>query len=292
MSILRQVLDDPAAPASNRLQYFENGGSRAIVQDGWKAVCRHEKGADFDAEAWELYRISEDASECDDLAAAMPEKLAELVALWWKEAEAHGVLPLDDRGIELFGARFRDHSPHPSNRRYVYRPPMSPLPAQASAAIGGRSFDLVAKVTRRKGEDGVLFATGTENSGFSFFVQGNRLVFDYNAFDDHVVIESDVEVPEGTLTLAVKVRRLSSRGGAAEIEIDDRPGGHADLPLLMLIMSSVGASVGYDHGSAVSTRYTAPFPFAGRLHEIVIQASPGRLADAVAAGHAAEMARQ
>ena len=60
----------------------------------------------------------------------------------------------------------------------------------------------------------------------------------------------------------------------------------------MLIMSSVGPSVGYDHGSAVSTRYTAPFPFAGRLHEIVIQASPGRLADAVAAGHAAEMARQ
>ncbi|MEY4950336.1 MAG: putative arylsulfatase [Pseudomonadota bacterium] len=288
----RQVLDDPAAPASNRLQYFENGGSRAIVQDGWKAVCRHEKGADFDAEAWELYRISEDASECDDLAAAMPEKLAELVALWWKEAEAHGVLPLDDRGIELFGARFRDHSPHPSNRRYVYRPPMSPLPAQASAAIGGRSFDLAAKVTRRKGEDGVLFATGTENSGFSFFVQGNRLVFDYNAFDDHVVIESDVEVPEGTSTLAVKVRRLSSRGGAAEIEIDDRPCGHADLPLLMLIMSSVGPSVGYDHGSAVSTRYTAPFPFAGRLHEIVIQASPGRLADAAAAGHAAEMARQ
>ena len=78
----------------------------------------------------------------------------------------------------------------------------------------------------------------------------------------------------------------------AEIEIDDRPCGHADLPLLMLIMSSVGPSVGYDHGSAVSTRYTAPFPFAGRLHEIVIQASPGRLADAVAAGHAAEMARQ
>ena len=78
----------------------------------------------------------------------MPEKLAELVALWWKEAEAHGVLPLDDRGIELFGARFRDHSPHPSNRRYVYRPPMSPLPGQASAAIGGRAFDLTATVTR------------------------------------------------------------------------------------------------------------------------------------------------
>ena len=74
----RSALADPAAPATNRIQYFENGGSRALVHDGWKAVCRHEKGADFDPEAWELYRLSEDASECDDLAAAMPDKLAEL----------------------------------------------------------------------------------------------------------------------------------------------------------------------------------------------------------------------
>ena len=37
------------------------------------------------------------------------------------------------------------------------------------------------------------------------------------------------------------------------------------------MMSSVGASVGYDHGSAVSTRYDAPFAFTGTLHEVVIQ---------------------
>ena len=37
------------------------------------------------------------------------------------------------------------------------------------------------------------------------------------------------------------------------------------------MMSSVGPSVGYDHGSAVSTRYEAPFPFTGTLHEVVIQ---------------------
>ncbi len=287
-----RAIAEPAAPATNRLQYFENGGSRAIVHEGWKAVCRHEKGADFDSEPWELYRISEDASECDDLAAAMPDKLAELVASWWKEAEVHGVLPLDDRGIELFGARFRDRSPHPKSRRYVYRPPMSPLPGQASAAIGGRSFDLVAKVTRAPGDEGVLYATGTANSGFSFFVQGDRLVFDYNAFDDHRVVESDVRVPEGTSTLAVKVRRLSSRTGAAELEIDDRPCGHVELPLFMLMMSSVGPSVGQDHGSAVSRRYQAPFAFSGTLHEVVIQASPERFADAAAAGHAAEMSRQ
>ena len=56
----------------------------------------------------------------------------------------HGVLPLDDRTIELFGARFRDGSPHRADRHYTYRPPMSPMPAQVGAQIGGRSWDLDA----------------------------------------------------------------------------------------------------------------------------------------------------
>jgi arylsulfatase len=286
------ALADPAAPATNTLQYFENGGSRALVHDGWKAVCRHEKGADFDTEQWELYRIENDASECDDLAATMPDKLEELKAMWWSEAEAHGVLPLDDRGIELFGVRFRANSPHPENRRYVYRPPMSPMPGQASASLGGRSFDLTARITRAAGDEGVLYATGTENSGFSVFVQGDRLVFDYNAFDEHTIVESDLVVPEGTSHLTVRVRRTGGRTGTAAIEIDGQHCGSAALPLFMLMMSSVGPSVGYDHGSPVSARYRAPFPFTGTLHEVVIQASPERFADTTAAGHAAEMSRQ
>jgi arylsulfatase len=286
------ALHDAGAPASNTLQYFENGGSRALVHDGWKAVCRHEKGADFLTEAWELYHLAEDASECNDLAAAMPDELEALKELWWQEAERHGVLPLDDRGVELFGARFRDRSPHPENRRYVYRPPMSPMPGQASASIGGRSFDMTARITRAAGDEGVLYATGTENSGLSLFVQHDRLVFDYNAFDDHVILESEVPVPTGDSLVAVKVRRLSGRTGAVTVEIDGVPCGSADLPLFMLMMSSVGPSVGYDHGSAVSARYRAPYAFTGTLHEVVIQASPERFADASEAGHAAEMSRQ
>ena len=193
------VLADAAAPATNTLQYFEMSGSRAIVAGDWKAVCKHDKGADYDTEPWELYRLTDDWSECHDLAAQQPERLAELIELWWSEAERHGVLPLDDRMVELFGARFRDNSPHPADRRYVYRPPMSPLPGQAAAAIGGRAFDLTAAVTREPGQDGVLFATGTANSGISVFVQHDRLVVDYNAFDDHTIIESDIEVPRRRL---------------------------------------------------------------------------------------------
>lgn len=291
------AIADAAAPATNRLQYFEMAGSRALVQlddDGvsWKAVCKHTPGGDYDTEPWELYRLSDDWSECNDVAADEPDKLAELIDLWWSEAERHGVLPLDDRMIELFGARFRDHSPHPADRRYVYRPPMSPMPGQAAAAIAGRSFDLTARITRETESGGVIYATGTENSGLSVFVQSNRLVVDYNAFDDHTILESEHEIPTGDATLVVRLRRRAGMTGEMSLVVGGEPAGTTDLPLFMRMMSSVGPSVAYDHGSAVSQRYEAPFPFEGTLHEVEIQLLSRQDAEARDAEAAAEMSRQ
>jgi arylsulfatase A-like enzyme len=294
------ALTDPSAPATNRVQYFEMMGSRALVAEiegaRWKAVCRHQQGADYETEPWELYRLDLDWSECHDLAAEDPDVLARLIELWWGEADRHGVLPLDDRGFELFGARFRDRSPHPADRRYVYRPPMSPIPGQAAASVGGRSFDLTARVTRVEGDGGVIWSTGTENSGIAVFVQDDRLVVDYNAFDDHTVIESDLTIPSGDAELVVRVRRTGPSTGSIELLVDGRSAGTAGLPFFMRMISSVGASIGYDHGSAVSTRYTAPYPFEGTLHVVEIQLVSRDLprdSAAVAEGLARqEMARQ
>ena len=46
--------------------------------------------------------------------------------------------------------------------------------------------------------------------GVSIFVQDDKLVVDYNAFDDHLIVESDVEVPVGDSELGVHVRRTGS----------------------------------------------------------------------------------
>ncbi len=290
------ALSDPGAQAANTLQYFEMAGSRALVtgdgDDLWKAVCKHDKGADYDTEPWELYHLSQDWSECNDLAEVEPDKLAELQELWWHEAERHGVLPLDDRMFELFGARFRDNSPHPADRRYVYRPPMSPMPGQAAASIGGSSFDLTASVTLEADQGGVIYATGTENSGLSVFVQNNKLVVDYNAFDDHTIVDSEIDVPVGRSELVVALRRNGRKTGSMALFVGGTLAGSADLPLFMSMMSSVGPSVGYDYGSPVSPRYVAPFPFEGTLHEVVIQLLSRKDVEAQQAEAAAEMRRQ
>ena len=290
------VLADPDASAANTLQYFENSGSRALIAFGdgiwWKAVVRHMPDDDFDTEPWELFDLGADPSECNDLAADLPERLEELIGLWWSEAERNGVLPLDDRqGISLFRARLRENSPHPPSRRYVYRPPLSRIPMAATPATGGNLFDLTARVSRGEGDEGVIWATGSASAGVSVFVQNERLVVDYNAFANRTVVESSLKVPEGDCELSMRLRRTDKAGGVIELAVDGQPAGTTGLPYMMRMVSSVGSSVGHDYGSTVSERYEGSFPFSGTLHEVEINLSPRSEAD-VAATARAEMARQ
>ncbi len=278
-------------PSRKTSQYYEMVGHRAMYVGGWKAVTRHQPGVPFDDDTWELYNLAEDRSECRDLSAEMPEKVAELVARWWAEAEAHGVLPLDDRGVELFAKRFVEHTPHRPDRHYTYRPPVSPLPSQAGPMIGGRSWDFDAAIERGAGQGGVLYAQGTASSGLSIFVQRDRLVFDYNFFGEHSVVESERSVPVGESVVGVRFRRID-RGGTATLVIDGEPCGTLELPVIMRIISSLGSSIGQDHGSQVSPRYDGTFPFSGRLDRVDVQLVSERTADTAAAEAREIMSRQ
>jgi arylsulfatase A-like enzyme len=257
-------------PSTKSVQYFENMGHRAIYADGWKAVTRHESGVSYDDDVWELYNLEIDRSECNDLSALMPEKLQHMIALWWDEARAHNVLPLDDRGVALFGARLDDHGPHRHDRHYTYFPPITRIPTAASASIGGRSWDFDAHIVRAAHHNGVLYATGTENSGLSIFIQNDLLVFDYNYFGEHFVAESSRTVPTGVSTVSIHFRR-GRKDANVTLLINGEACGDMYLPRFMRMMSSVGTSVGCDDGSPVSERYSGHFPFTGTIERIDVQ---------------------
>jgi arylsulfatase len=177
---------------------------------------------------------------------------------------------LDDRSIELFGARFRDHSPHPTSRHYTYLPPLSLVPPQAAAGIGGRSWDLQARVERDAGAGGVVMAMGNENAGLSFFVQDDRLIFDYNIFGEHHVLESNRSVPAGESTIGVKFRR-DQNDAEVTLTLNGDDVGTKHLPLIMRIISTSGMGIGRDFASPVSTYYDDEFPFEGRIERVDIQ---------------------
>jgi arylsulfatase A-like enzyme len=101
------TFDAATEPDTDRTQYFEILGNRAIYHDGWIASCFHGRvpwiryaGYEFDGpdEVWELYDVRNDFSQSVDLAGEHPDKLADMRALFEVEAERHGVYPLRDAG--------------------------------------------------------------------------------------------------------------------------------------------------------------------------------------------------
>jgi arylsulfatase len=103
---------------------------------------------------------------------------------------------------------------------------------------------------------------------------------------------SEATVPVGPSVVGVHCLR-AGRGGTATLVVAGATSGSLDLPFLMTMISSVGPSVGYDHGSAVSERYTAPFPFEGTLHRLDVQVTRGSPSPGEAeAAERAAMSRQ
>jgi arylsulfatase len=265
---LAYTFDEATTPTRRSAQYFEMFGHRAIWSNGWKAVSRHEPGTDFDDDTWELFHLDNDISETKDLATLEPKRLEVLVDLWWTEAERHGVLPLDDRTLELFRDTPLSGSPHAS-RTYRYRTPISHLPSGAGAGLGNRSFGIETRVSRHRGSEGVLVATGGANVGFSLFVQTDRLVFDYNIFHDHRILRSEEELPVGECRLGVHFRRDGSTG-TVTLLVDGIRAGSMEVPFVIRMLGSAGMDIGRDAYSPVSTEYEGPYPFEGQLQEVVI----------------------
>ena len=83
------------------------------------------------------------------------------------------------------------------------------------------------------------------------------------------MLESSVEVPTGPSTVSVRFRREGA-GGTITLLVDGTPCGEMTVPFAMHIISSVGPSVGYDHGSPVSNRYRGHFPFEGELTKVEV----------------------
>jgi arylsulfatase len=238
--------------------------------------------ADFGEDAWELYHVAEDASECHDLAADQPDKLRELVALWWREAEANNVLPLDNAP---FDAIFGEERPaHGARQRYVYYPFAGPVTEEAAVNVRNRSHRIIAEVEiPAGGAQGILLAQGSILGGYALFVRDGLLHYAHSfvGLEAHRVTAT-TELAPGAHTLVFRFDKTGEHQGRGTLLVDGDEVGAGDIPRFTPTRFSItddGLTCGYDLGMPVVDDYQAPFPFTGVLDRVTVEVDGGPFVD-------------
>ncbi|MGH7679720.1 MAG: sulfatase-like hydrolase/transferase, partial [Gemmatimonadaceae bacterium] len=268
---MRYSFDDANAKTTKQVQYFCMLGTRGIWQDGWRAAALHApiSGAGhFDQDRWQLYHVDEDRSESKDLSKELPEKLQELIKVWFDQADKNFVLPLDDRGaVELLG--IQHPTLEPPRTRYIYYPHTSPVPESVGANVRGRSYKIVADVTTTSDSHGVIFAHGSRFGGHALFLKDRRLHYVYNFLGikpEQKLVSEPLSPGKHVLGVAFSREKSGKYGesiGKAQLYVDEQvvaegpwktQPGHFTL-------GGDGLCVGYDSSDNVSEEYQPPNEF-------------------------------
>jgi arylsulfatase len=180
--------DSAKAKERHTTQYFEIAGNRAIYHDGWYARTIHRapwepKGRHpLDKDVWELYDVRSDFSLANDLAAKNPKKLAELQAIFMKEAAKYHVLPIDDRVFERLNARAVGRPDLMAGRTSLtLAEGMTGMLENVFINVKNRSKTITAEIeVPAGGANGTVLAQGGRFGGWSLYVKDGVPAYDYN----------------------------------------------------------------------------------------------------------------
>ena len=260
----------PTESTRKETQLFELLGDRAIWHRGWKAVARHPKGGDFEADEWELYHLAQDFSETTDLSRSRSDKLQEMVALWWQEARTYGVLPLDDRDWERAAERLKMKPVG----HYEFYGDMARIDRLSSPDITDRSYRIKAsfRVIGEVAVEGVLLAWGSHFGGFVLFAADGKLHYEY-VYSESVTHKLTVNFRPATDEPTVELRfvRDGRNAGTASLQVDGVNLGSVRIPRTWPTHgTTAGLNCGRDEGAPVSFSYCAPFCFTGCGLRVVV----------------------
>jgi arylsulfatase len=284
---MRGSIDDGSAPSTRKTQFYAMLGSRAIWHEGWKAVTTHPCIAGwghFNDDTWELYHTDFDRAELHDLAAENPEKLRELVALWFAEAGANGAFPLDDRSAVEILSTARPQLTAPRSR-YTYFPGTAPVPEWQAVSTRNRSFVIgaVVDITAPPAE-GVLFAMGSRFGGHALYVKNGRLHYVNNFLGiEEQQVAAREDIPAGddlilTASFEKEEQRPDCAIGTLTLYRGDREIGQGRIKTQLgaFAIAGSGLNVGRDPGEPITADYSGEPPYAftgGTINRIVIDVS-------------------
>jgi arylsulfatase len=274
-------------------QYFEMFGNRAIYNDGWYAATTPPappwlmatgKLPDVKDYKWELYNLTEDYSQNNDLAAKMPGKLKEMQALFLKEAAKYNVFPMDNSLLT------RILTPRPSATAgrtvFTYSGENANIPVGNAPSILNKDYTITAEVIIPKGgAEGMIVTLGGRFGGYGLYLLKGKPVFVYNLLDlkryrwEGGVGSGDLlgaALSPGKHTIVFDFKYDGpgpGKGGTGVLSVDGKQLASQKIPHSIPILMSIDETfdVGIDTRTGVDDSYKLPFRFTGRINKLTFK---------------------
>jgi arylsulfatase len=294
-------------PSTRKTQYFEMVSNRGIYHDGWYACTTPPHGpwilnAPMPAPPeykWELYDLTKDYSQANDLAATIPGKLKELQKVFEVEAKKYHVFPLDNRTFA------RAVEPRPSTTagrtEFTYTG-VNPGIATANAPNTiGRSYTITAEVdVPQGGGNGMIATLGGRWGGWGLYILNGKPVFNYNMLILHQYqwVGQDALTP-GKHTIVFDYTYDGpgiAKGGSGVLKVDGKvvATGKQANSVAFLQVADETFDTGLDLRTGVNDKdYQVPFAFNGKIDRLTVKLGPSQLmaADKMATAEAVAKAR-
>jgi arylsulfatase A-like enzyme len=284
------------APSQHVTQYFEMMGDHAIYHDGWIASTKvmrppwhlatavSEDPAGF---PYELYDLTSDWTQFDNVAGKYPDKLKELEALFWSEADKYQVKPLD----ATVATRVVAPRPNLAAERttFTWSGEITGTPNGDAPRILDASYTFKADVDiPAGGAEGMIVTQGGRFGGYGFYLLKGKPVFLYNLFDlkrtrweardaltpGKHTLEFDFKYDGlGMGTLAFNNVSGIGRGGTGVLRVDGKEAASETIEhTIPLIMQwDENFDIGADTGTPVDDKdYQVPFRFTGKLDKLTL----------------------
>jgi arylsulfatase len=259
------AFDDAAAEDNRETQYFEMFVNRGIYHRGWTAVTRHSTPWVLDAhpppidkDVWELYG-PDDCTQSKDLAAEMPDKLAELQRLFILEGAKYQVFPLDDRRVERFNSDLAGRPVLITGNSQLLFGGMGRLSENSVVNVKNKSHAVTAQLAVPEGGvNGVIIAQGGAFGGWSLYTLDGKPAYCYNLFGlERFKVYGDSPLAPGDHQVRMEFAYDGGglgKGGTATLYIDGAQvgQGRVDATQPMLFSADETTDLGDDSGTSVS----------------------------------------
>ena len=281
--------DDAKAKGRLLTQYFEVMGSRAIYHDGWMACAIGPRLPWVpglppgirewtpDKDVWELYNLEEDWSQANDLAAKMPEKLAQMKEIFLIEAAKNKALPIGGGlWIPVLHPELRIAPPY---TEWTFSGDMVRMPEFCAPALGNKPNVVTIDAVIPANANGVLYKLGANSGGLTCFVEDGILCYEYNLFIiQRTKIRAKEKLPTGKVKIEIETRYVVPRPGGplkVTMKVDGKVVAEGTVPISapLLFTANDCLDIGMALGSPVSLDYydKAPFKFNGTIEQVHVK---------------------